>query len=105
MVAVRLEDLANVLAGESGSKFVGLEKLIPELSGWRAELVALIPMALAAQPRRVVGCQWRTTAGAAATTVPCPACRLPGRNHHDPPSELQRHPRQPYLRIRTATNG
>jgi hypothetical protein len=42
VVSIRLENLAYVLAFECCSEFIRLEKFIPELGRWRAELVTLL---------------------------------------------------------------
>jgi hypothetical protein len=54
VIAVRPEDLPDVLAFERRSKFVGLEEAIPQLGRWRAKLITLLPVAPTAQTRGVV---------------------------------------------------
>jgi hypothetical protein len=45
VVTVRPEDPANVLAFESRLELLGIEEFVFEIGGWRAQLVALIPVA------------------------------------------------------------
>jgi hypothetical protein len=69
MIAVRLEDLSNVLTFEGDPELVGLEELVAEL-GWRcAELVALLPVAPAAESRVVVRRERGSTSRAAPVTA------------------------------------
>jgi hypothetical protein len=67
VISIRLENLTDVLALESRPKVVRLEELIPELGRWRSELVTLLPVAPATQPRGVIRSQHSSTA--LATTV------------------------------------
>jgi hypothetical protein len=68
MVAVSLKHLPDVLTFEGYPELVSLEKLVFELRRM-GELVALLPVTLAAQTRRVVGREHRPAARAAAGTT------------------------------------
>jgi hypothetical protein len=55
MVAIRLENLSDVLTLKGRPELRSFEELVSQLSGRRTELVTLLPVAPAAQVRRVVG--------------------------------------------------
>jgi hypothetical protein len=54
VIAVRPENLADVLALERRTKLAGLEETVAQVRRWCAELIALLPVTSTAQACRVV---------------------------------------------------
>jgi hypothetical protein len=54
VIAVRPENLPDVLAFKRRSEFVGLEEAIAQVGRGRAKLITLLPVAPTAQARGVV---------------------------------------------------
>jgi hypothetical protein len=82
MISVRLEDPADFLALERGTKLVSVEEFVCESRRYK-KLIAVFSEAASAQTRGVVRCQRRS----AALTPSFVAGRLPpltGESHSDP---------------------
>lgn len=69
MIPVRFEDFTDVMAVKRCTEFVGIEKLISEVGGRSAQLIALFTVAPPAQACSVVSGQRRATALAATAST------------------------------------